>query len=125
VAAVGERIAWRGTCNRCGLCCVTEHEGQRLTCEFLRARIQLREHGGPSIVMLGQPEASWCGVYDGRVDGMPIRMLDGHGQARLLGRCGLNSAMEDTVILERGVGRGCSLELERATVPVGEFIRHG
>jgi len=62
--------------------------------------------------MLGTPEASWCGVYERRVDGMSVRMLDASGTARLVGPCGKDSAQEDHMILDSGIGKGCSLTLK-------------
>jgi hypothetical protein len=101
------RLELEGTCNRCGLCCAVMHEGRRLVCEHLRARVTDNR-----MPLLGAPEASWCGVYEQRVDGMLVRMLDASGTARLVGPCGKDSAQEDHMILETGIGKGCSLTLK-------------
>lgn len=103
----GARLDLVGTCNRCGLCCVADHQGQRLVCEHLRAELPVRP--------LGVPESSRCQVYEQRRSGMTIKMLDGEGITRLVARCYTDTWQEDLVIAERGIGKGCSLH-----IPVSE-----
>lgn len=103
-----------GTCNQCGLCCTTELDGRRLVCEHLEAYTI-----GGTVKPLGHPLASRCKVYEQRVDGMQIKMLDGKGIPRLIGPCGKGSWREDHAIILRGIGQGCSL-----TIPTtqGELV---
>ena len=90
------------------------HEGRRLICEHLDAQL---ENG--RVKPLGTPEASSCRVYAQRVDGMTVRMLDANGEARLQGPCGKDSAQEDHMIAQTGLGKGCSLTL---AVYQGQFV---
>lgn len=101
------RLELEGECNRCGLCCSIVHEGKRLVCEHLQAVV----YGG-AVRPIGSPEASRCKVYEQRVDGMTVRMLDASGTVRLVGPCGKDSAQEDHMILDSGIGKGCSLTLK-------------
>lgn len=88
-----------GACNRCGLCCTAESEGRLLVCEFL---------SWPGTI--GQSWATRCRVYEARVDGLPIRMLDATTGAFVVdATCAKDSAVEELVIIQRGIGRGCSL----------------
>ena len=92
-----------GTCNRCGLCCVgVAPDGRPWHCGNL---IRL----GP----ISHPFATLCAVYDQRVDAMPIEPLDDE-TGRVIGTalCFLNSRTEDLAIIEKGVGRGCSLTIK-------------
>ena len=101
------RLEFEGTCNRCGLCCTTERDGQRLVCEYLRAEVP--------ILPLGHPQASRCAIYDRRLPdshAIPVRMLDQTGQARTVALCFKDTWQEDHTIAERGLGRGCSLTLK-------------
>jgi len=61
--------------------------------------------------MIGLRGATMCAVYKTRYDGMPINLIEPHSRLGVTGRCGLNSREEDNAILERGIGRGCSLEV--------------
>ena len=88
-----------GECNRCGLCCAQTIKGTRYACTHLAV-------GGS----LGQPNASRCTVYADRYDQMPIVMRNEAGE-ELIGRCFQDSPEENDVILMRGIGLGCSLEL--------------
>ena len=99
----GVRLDLQGTCNRCGLCCVAEHDGRRVVCEHLDAMLPVRP--------LGLPEASTCRVYEHRRSGMQIAMKDAQGNVRLIARCFKNTWQEDHVIADRGNGKGCSLTL--------------
>ena len=100
------RLPLLGTCNQCGLCCTAEVNGQLVVCQHLKAVI-----AGGRVKPLGTPEASRCGVYERRVDGMRIAMVNGRGEAVIEATCCKDSWSEDQVILERGLGRGCSLTL--------------
>ena len=108
------RLPLVGTCNRCGLCCSIEHNGQRLICEHLDAQLD-----GKRVKPLGTAEASSCRVYAQRVDGMTVRMLNGRGEAILQGPCGKDSPQEDHMIAQTGLGKGCSLTL---AVTQGQFV---
>jgi hypothetical protein len=128
-------IQWCGECNRCGLCCTMEVKGEHLrgvaggahvlrqatytlVCEHLRARLD-GGHAKP----LGAPDASYCAVYERRVDGMPIRMLDHTGTPRMVGQCRKHHWLEDERIIARGLGKGCSLRIaEPGAVPLNTFI---
>lgn len=130
-------IAWAGTCNQCGLCCTMEVKGEvmrgttggehvlreatyTLACEHLRATI----HGGRALP-LGSPDASYCAVYERRVDGMEIKMLDHTGTPRMIGQCRKNHWLEDERIIARGLGKGCSLRIATpGEVPPGTFMPH-
>jgi len=50
-------------------------------------------------------------------------MLDVAGDLKSIATCAKASAAEDLVILERGIGKGCSLNVEEA--PLMTFIRPG
>lgn len=99
------RLDLQGTCNRCGACCVVEEGGHRLVCEYLKAEVPVQP--------LGAPMASRCGAYEYRSHLRPIqiRMRDAHGTVRLVGQCFKDTWQEDHAIVERGMGRGCSLTL--------------
>jgi hypothetical protein len=118
----GLRLELQGTCNRCGLCCVMQHEGQQLVCEHLKAVVTKN-----GVQLLGTPDASWCGVYERRVSGMPIRMRDASGTTRRVLACYHNTWEEDQVIAERGLGKGCSLSVPvvEGTLTKFERSRHG
>ena len=91
-----------GACNRCGLFCTGDREGRRIVCEHLASL-------GP----LGRPDASRCLLYGARWDGMPIRMMDeATGAFAVWATCAKDSEIETRVILERGIGQGCSLAVE-------------
>lgn len=114
-------ITWLGTCNRCGLCCSMEVKGYLLVCEHLRAVIS-----GGQTKPLGAPEASRCGVYERRVDGMPIRLLDATGTPRMEGQCRKDHWLEDERIIARGIGKGCSLRIAApGEVPDNVFMPTG
>jgi hypothetical protein len=108
-APLGVRLDLRGECNRCGLCCVVETPGGRAVCEHLRAE------GGPlAVKQLGLPGASRCAVYERRLSGMAIRMLNGRGEVVQMSQCWKDAWQEDYAIARR-IGQGCSL-----TIPVHE-----
>jgi hypothetical protein len=101
-----------GDCNRCGLCCTTEVNGHVFVCQYLRAEIDAAYKTKP----LGTPGASRCGAYENRRDGMPITLRNFAGDT-IHAQCGKNSWAETKTILERGIGRGCSMTVNRAEVP--------
>ena len=96
----------QGECNRCGLCCSgTVPDGRSYVCANL-------EVVGP----LGTPFATRCKVYAERVDGMLIVGVEPVTGAIVgTGFCYLNSRQEDLAIINKGIGRGCSLTLKEAT----------
>jgi hypothetical protein len=86
-----------GTCNRCGLCCMMG--------EF--RCINLMIEGKP-----GEPRASRCGRYLDRYDGLPILMVNSEGEILPgIHVCSYGSEDETLGIIERGLGKGCSLEI--------------
>ena len=92
----------KGNCNRCGRCCVVYIEGRRFYCQHLRFDADS---------MIGLPKTAACAVYKQRYNGMPISLIEPHSRLGASGKCGLNSQEEVDSILERGIGRGCSLEV--------------
>jgi len=91
-------IQLTGTCNQCGLCCYWQG------CKCLNLEV---------IKAPGQPDATRCRVYDKRYDGMPIVLQHRQTGEIFGGTCGLDSTEETLSIIESGIGRGCSLEIER------------
>jgi len=92
-------IKLTGTCNQCGLCCYSPEGFKCLNLEVVKVP--------------GQPEATRCRVYDKRYDGMPIVMQQPGTGDIAGGVCALDSFAETMTILETGIGKGCSLEIER------------
>jgi len=88
-----------GECNRCGLCCQT----QGFRC--------LNLVGPYPLSPTTQSGPTTCAVYDTRYDGMPIVKMNEEGLI-IGGTCGKNSTAEKLAIIEKGIGRGCSLKLE-------------
>ena len=100
----------QGECNRCGLCCAGTWNGRPWRCANLKMV-------GP----MGEPYATMCEVYTERYDAMPITGVDMETGAVIgWGHCYLNSRTEDLAIIQKGVGKGCSLTLKRAIRPLGE-----
>jgi len=92
----------RGECNRCGRCCVVERDGKPYACTHLR-HFQW--------IALGRPESTFCSVYDRRRHGMPITLRHQAGD-EFEAVCVADGSPEETaVIIARGIGRGCSLEV--------------
>ncbi len=88
-----------GECNRCGICCVNQEGTDRFICENLE------------MTNLGQPNGTRCTVYDKRYNGMPILMYADDGRwVRSL--CMKDSAEESQIILDKGIGKGCSLTVQ-------------
>ena len=96
----GERAAMKfsldGVCNRCGLCCVDREAGAR--CEHLEINDSV-----------GAPMATRCKVYGERYNGMPITMIDAHGEVVGETKCFKDTVDEAISIIKAGIGRGCSL----------------
>lgn len=95
----------KGTCNRCGLCCFgTSADGRAIRC------MHLRVSGKP-----GEPFATRCAIHDARTPMMPIVMVDKLDN-QVLGdwvcSCSYGTIFETIEILQKGIGRGCSMELE-------------
>lgn len=86
----------KGKCNQCGLCCMVGDT----RCIHLEVR------AAP-----GEPMATRCTVYDRRVKGMPIMLVDPQGNVVNIANCVFDAPEETAVIIERGIGKGCSLEL--------------
>lgn len=85
-----------GECNQCGLCCFIGE----LRC------INLIVTGE-----VGQLMATKCAVHGMRYPGMPIIMVDPQGRIGMETICGKDDADEAFVIIQRGIGKGCSLDL--------------
>ncbi len=85
-----------GECNQCGLCCFIGE----LRC------INLIVTGE-----VGQPMATACAVHKSRYPGMKILMVSPSGSIGMETICGKDDADEAFVIIQRGIGKGCSLDL--------------
>lgn len=97
-SGLGLLMALKGDCNRCGLCC----RSGDFRC------INLIVTGEP-----GQPFATKCGVHSRRYDGLPIVMVNSEGKIHEGDfYCAHGSPKETETIIERGIGKGCSLTLE-------------
>jgi len=92
-------IKLTGTCNKCGLCCYDDVGAKCLNLEVVKAP--------------GRPDATHCRVYDKRYNGMPIVLQHAASGSIRGGVCSLNSSAETLAIIETGLGKGCSLEIER------------
>ena len=100
-----------GTCNRCGLCCQYEaRDGSGLVrCGYLAV-----DDGAAGLDPIGTAGATQCLMHALRVDGMPIPMFYVRDMRPYGWRqCAKDSAAEDAIIIDRGIGRGCSLEMAR------------
>ena len=95
-------VKLKGNCNRCGLCCVSFINGTMYRCINLIVRGYVSE-----------PDATTCSVYNARRPEMPILMLDEEGHESP-GRhvCCHGSPDEGAIIMHKGFGKGCSLELD-------------
>ena len=92
----------KGDCNRCGSCCVERVAGVVYRCVNLIVRGEI-----------GVPNASKCSAYARRFQGMPIVMVSDTGamlDADMM--CAKDSAEEESVIIRKGFGHGCSLTLQ-------------
>lgn len=90
-------IKLAGTCNQCGLCCM---DGDA-RCHNLRIT-----------GVLGTPGATTCMVYGARYAGMPVMLVSPENVVISLGECNHGDEEADNqAILEKGIGKGCSLRL--------------
>lgn len=88
-----------GLCNQCGLCCqIGEYQ-----CMYLVVADGLK---------IGDPAATFCAAYARRYDRMPIVMFNGDGTKFFPTVCATGSQAEEDGIVERGIGKGCSLVRE-------------
>lgn len=55
--------------------------------------------------------ATYCTVYNKRTQGMPIVMVNKEGLAVNIANCYFDHPNETMGILERGIGKGCSLRV--------------
>ena len=94
------KFSLEGICNRCGLCCVDRETGAR--CENLEITGEI-----------GAPMTTRCKVYGERYNGMPVRMIDPAGSVAGYTRCFKDSADEAVTIIKVGIGRGCSLVVNK------------
>lgn len=85
-----------GDCNRCGLCCM---DGD-LRCHYLRVTN-----------VPGMPNATSCSVYNSRVPGMPIAMVNSKGVVDSIAYCAHDTPFETHEIITKGIGKGCSLRV--------------
>lgn len=87
-----------GTCNQCGLCCL-EGSARCINLEILAP--------------LGTPGATRCKVYKERYPGLPIVMID-NGKIVAIAACAHGSSMDDEIIIQKGIGKGCSLKVVKS-----------
>jgi hypothetical protein len=80
-----------GVCNQCGACC----QGAGWRCEHLGAV---------------QDGKTVCGVYESRVDGMPIQLRHEDGTSKD-GQC-FKDSLAETVLILPHVGGPCSLTIQ-------------
>ena len=101
----------RGECNRCGACCTFG----ALRCHNLRIDPTKR---------IGDPGATYCGVYALRYDGLPILLVDGAGVPQLQSTCVKGGLLETIAVAKSGFGAGCSMRLAYQSVDDdGEGVR--
>lgn len=91
-------LVLEGICNKCGVCCVGIHEGEQVFCENLEI-----------LGELGSPDATMCRIHASRVLNTPIWMLNSVGERVFETICAKDNELETRTILEKGIGRGCSL----------------
>lgn len=91
-----------GECNLCGLCCYVQNPatGTFLKCEHLKV-----------ISQPGMPNATKCGIYEKRYNGMGIALASKDGQEWAHGMCAEGTPAAINHIVESGIGKGCSLAL--------------
>ena len=98
---LASKIKLRGECSKCGLCCVgTAPDGVGWHCEFLMVT---------PTVPLGLPEATKCGVYERRWNGMPIRLV--RNDATMVAGVCFKNCWEETHQILPHIGKGCSLTM--------------
>jgi len=61
----------------------------------------------------GRPFAAECTKYEDRYAGMPIQMVDKQGKVVANGVCTQDDVYETMIIVTKGIGKGCSMKLER------------
>ena len=82
-----------GQCNHCGLCCmVTGLRGEQLRCGNLSSDNK-------------------CKVYETRYNEMPILLIGPGGVLAGVSTCAKDTEEETQLIIHKGIGRGCSLEV--------------
>ena len=87
-----------GLCNQCGLCCI---DGD-LSCIHLEV-----------IDEIGKPKATYCKIYNKRTPQMIIFLVNKQGVIESIGNCTFaNPEVEMKEIMEKGIGKGCSLTVE-------------
>ena len=72
---------------------------------------ELRCHNLIIVGELSNPNASRCAVYKNRTPGMAIMMLTPEGTVGAIGVCAHGTPQDDVVIIEKGIGKGCSMEI--------------
>lgn len=95
-------LSLAGQCNRCTLCCFVKIGGETFKCGYLK----LYKGKQP-----GEPMAGECMLHSLRTDGMPIPLLDQLGHVRGETTCHKNTWLETEAIIEKGIGKGCSLKV--------------
>jgi hypothetical protein len=91
-----------GSCNKCGSCCVVDIDGEMCKCEHLIINPGKR---------ISEPEATECGIYDTRYDGIPMRVVNSRGRVMFKTVCHKECVRESVEINARGIGKGCSLTI--------------
>ena len=91
-------LTLEGVCNKCGACCTISTPGGRLVCENL------------AIEHLGEPNGTFCRVYQDRVPDMSIRMLDDSGNVARVSKCCMGGEYETQAVLREG-RESCSLQV--------------
>ena len=90
-------VTLTGECNQCGRCC----EYGDIVCQYLDI------HGE-----IGSNHATSCKVYLLRYNGMPVNGINRYtGRVVLHSVCYKDSPGEVKTIVDRGIGKGCSLTL--------------
>lgn len=91
-----------GECNQCGLCCETVIAGVPVRCENLVLNRDVNGINPPT----------YCKVYKDRYNRMPINMVSLDGKVVIPAWCAKDDPEETWAIVERGMGKGCSLKLK-------------
>jgi hypothetical protein len=60
---------------------------------------------------VGEPDASHCGCYSQRYEGMPILLFDDEGNIRGESVCHVGAA-DDQGLIDEYIGHGCALEVD-------------
>lgn len=56
-------------------------------------------------------------MYEKRFNGMAIVMINPEKKFAYLAKCACNNLIEELEILEKGIGRGCSLTFDAGVLP--------